>query len=220
MIYLDKDPTLKTLALQEALKARGLYTGELDNWPGPRTEDALEAYQILIKTGLAPVETKIPEGVIGKYRDISERGVELIKHFESFFPKAYKDPVGVWTIGWGHTGLTHKDGTVRAGRVITKEEGEALFRHDMDFFEGRVSKFITVPLNDDEFAALVSFDFNTGGLGDSTLRRLLNAGDRKGAALQFRRWNKAGGKVLAGLTRRRKSEENLFNGLKNPIVKA
>lgn len=212
MIYLAKDPTLNTLLRQEALHARGLYNGDLDNWDGPRTQDAYTAFML----GFAPAKPT----VTNYHRDISARGIELVKHFEGIFLTAYQDSVGVWTIGWGHTGLTHMDGTVRKGRKITLEEAEQLLRHDMDYFEGRVSSLINVDLNDDEFAALVSFDFNTGGLDDSTLRRKLNAGDRTGSAEEFLRWNKAGGKVLAGLTRRRKSERNLFLGEANFIVKA
>ncbi len=213
VIHFDKDPSLKTLLLQEALAARGFYGGDLDNWTGPRTEDALEAFQAHMEP-YAPA----PSDPGNKHRDISAKGIEMIKHFEGWFPTAYLCPAGVWTIGYGHTGLKHKDGTVHRGRKITEEEGEQLFRYDMDRFEGRVLKFVKVPLNDDEFAALVSFDYNTGSLGDSTLLRMLNAGDRAGAADQFLRWDKANGKVLSGLTRRRKSERNLFLGCKDPIV--
>jgi lysozyme len=212
MIQIGKDPTLKTLLIQEALQARGLYTGELDNWPGPRTEDALEAFQ-------AQIRSKLPTNPENLHRDISPEGLDLIKHFEGLFLEAYKCPAGVWTIGYGHTGLRHKDGTVYPGRRITEADAEALLRRDMDYFEGRVASLINVPLADHEFAALVSFDFNTGGLADSTLRRQLNSGNRSAAAEQFLRWNKAGGKVLAGLTRRRQSERNLFLGLRDFLVK-
>lgn len=212
MIHIAKDPTLKSLLLQEALKTRGLYTGEIDNWWGPRSTDAYQAF--------LTAQTPAPAGLTNSFRDISADGIALVKHFEGLYLKAYQDSVGVWTIGWGHTGLTHKDGTVKAGRVITRDEAGTLLRYDMDFFEGRVCRFISVPLSDDEYAALVSFDFNTGGLGDSTLRRKLNAGDRAGAANEFQRWNKAGGRVLAGLTRRRKSERNLFLGKRPFIVPA
>jgi lysozyme len=147
------------------------------------------------------------------HRDIRDAGLELIKQFEGLFLSAYKCPAGVWTIGWGHTGLKHKDGTVYPGRTISKAEAEKLLRHDLDVFEGRVLSFITVPLKDHEFSALVSFDFNTGGLGDSTLRRKLNAGDRAGAAAEFPRWNKVAGKTLAGLTRRREAERKMFLGI-------
>jgi lysozyme len=210
MIYFDKDPTLKTLLQQEALKARGYYTGELDNWAGPRYQDALHAFQM----ELTPEPLSDPTNL---HRDIHAEGVELIKHFEGLFLEAYKCPAGVYTVGYGHTGLKHKDGTVYPGRKVTKEEAEALLRYDLDVFEGRVMRLVTVPLNDDEFAALVSFDFNTGGLADSTLRRKLNAGDHSGAASEFARWNKAGGKTLAGLTRRRTAEAKLFLG-KRPFL--
>jgi|SRR5262252_999770 len=151
-------------------------------------------------------------------RIIGTRGLELVKHFESLRLYAYQDPVGVWTIGWGHTGLKHEDGTVHRGRKITEQEAENLLVHDMKHFCSRVEKLITVALTDDQFDALVSFDFNTGGLGKSTLRKLLNKGDYEGAAEEFPKWNKAGGKVLRGLTRRRKSEQNLFNGKEDYIV--
>jgi lysozyme len=211
MIHTEKDPTLRTMLIQEALKSRGLYMGEPDNWAGPRTEDAYQAFLL----ALAP---QAPTPVIGsKYRDISAEGRQLVKEFEGLYLEAYQDEVGIWTIGWGHTGLNHNDGTVFRGRKITREKAEELFTRDMDFFEGRVERLISMALNADEFAALVSFDFNTGGLQDSTLRRLLNAGDRSGAAEQFPRWNKAGGTVLAGLTRRRLSERNLFLG-KRPFL--
>ena len=208
MIHIEKDPTLGILLMQEALKARGLYTGKLDNWPGPRFEDALSAFQHQMKP--QPAGTPFP-------RKISADGLALIKEFEGLFLDAYQDGGGVWTIGWGHTGMTHMDGTVRKGRKITREEAENLLAYDLRNFEARVEKFITVPLNDDEFAALVSFDFNTGGLGDSTLRRLLNAEKRTEAAMQFTRWNKDNGRVVAGLTRRRQSERNLFLG-KRPFI--
>ena len=209
-IYIDKDPTLETLARQEALKTRGLYDGQLDNWDGPRTEDAQEAFRLIID----PPEDKSKN----LHRDINAAGIELIKHFEGCFLTSYQDSVGVWTIGWGHTGLTHRDGSVHHGITITAAEAERLLHHDMDNFEGRVEKYIGVALNDDEFAALVSFDFNTGGIAKSTLRRKLNAGDREGAANELLRWDKAGGRTLAGLTRRRKSERRLFLSQSPAIV--
>jgi lysozyme len=153
-----------------------------------------------------------------EHRQINERGFFLVKHFEGLQLNAYKDEVGVWTIGWGHTGLQHKDGTVHEGRTITLEEANLLLRYDMHQFESRVSTFATVPLTDDQFSALVSFDFNLGKLGRSTLLKKLNARDYIGASKEFPKWNKAKGKVLKGLTLRRLSEKNLFNGLENYIV--
>lgn len=142
--------------------------------------------------------------------NISAQGVQLVKHFEGLFLKAYLCPAGVWTIGYGHTGLTHNDGTVKAGRKITEAEAEALLFHDLNHFAPSVEKLVKVPLAQHEFDALVSFHFNTGGLGKSTLLKKLNAGDRSGAALEFLKWTKGGGKVLPGLVRRRKAEQYLF----------
>ena len=211
MIHIEKDPTLETMLVQEALKARGLYTGPVDNWAGPRTEDALAAFQREMK----PLSPDVQQ--VRTPRAISKDGLALIKEFEGLFLEAYQDGGGVWTIGWGHTGLVHNDGTVYRGRKITVEEAERLLAYDLRVFEARVERFITVPVNDDIFAALVSFDFNTGGLGDSTLRRLLNEGKYTEAAMQFTRWNKDNGRTIPGLTRRRQSERNLFLG-KRPFI--
>ena len=147
--------------------------------------------------------------------EISNEGLALVRHFESLFLTAYKDGGGVWTIGWGHTGLQHQDGTVYPGRKITKPEAVQLLAYDMNQFESRVIALVTVPLTQWEFDALVSFDFNTGGLtlrkgAPSTLLRKLNAGDREGAAAEFLKWNKDNGKVVKGLTRRRNAERAMF----------
>lgn len=152
---------------------------------------------------------------------INENGLRLIKHFESLKLTAYQDSIGVWTIGWGHTGLTHRDGTVYEGRTITEEEAEGLLRHDVSLFEKAVNRSVRVELNPDQFSALVSFTFNLGerNLKRSTLLRKLNEGNYFGAAKEFKRWNRAGGKRLAGLVRRRLSERNLFCSFPNPIVK-
>jgi lysozyme len=155
---------------------------------------------------------------VSSERHINQDGLELVKHFEGFYPKAYKDPVGIYTIGWGHTGLTHQDGTVYPGRTITKAEGEQLLKHDMGVFEKRVKDLVEVPLDDNQFSALVSFDFNTGGLAKSTLLKKLNAGNYADASAEFEKWVFAGGKKLAGLVRRRKSERNLFLSQKPYIV--
>ena len=163
-------------------------------------------------------------------RRINGRGLALVKHFESCFLRAYKCPAGVWTIGWGHTGLKHRDGTVYPGRVITQAKADDLLAYDMGVFERDVESLIKVPVNDDQFAALVSFAFNVGsdidvdkiaeGLGDSTLLTRLNAGDFVRAADEFLKWNKSGGRVLRGLTRRRVSERRLFLGYRDFIVRA
>jgi lysozyme len=135
-----------------------------------------------------------------------------VKEFEGCQLTAYRDEVGVWTIGWGHTGLQHNDGTVYRGRTITQQQADQLLRYDMHQFEARVSTLVKVPLTDDQFSALVSFDFNTGSLGTSTLLKLLNRRQYEQAGDQLLRWVYAGGRVYKGLVRRRRSERNLYRG--------
>lgn len=138
---------------------------------------------------------------------ISQKGMKLIQDFEGLALKAYKDSVGVLTVGWGSTG-SH----VTAGMTITKEQAEQLLKKDLERFEKGVSDLVKVPLNQNQFDALVSFSFNLGlgNLKSSTLLKKLNASDYIGASKEFERWNRAGGKVLNGLTRRRIAERDLF----------
>lgn len=138
----------------------------------------------------------------------SQKGLDLIKSFEGLRLSAYKDVVGVVTIGYGTTS------GVKMGDTITKERAEQLLREDVERFEQQVLRLVRVPLSQGQHDALVSFVYNlgAGNLSNSTLLRLLNAGDYAGAAAQFDRWNKAGGKVLAGLVRRRAAERALFEG--------
>lgn len=140
------------------------------------------------------------------HRAINPEGLELIKRFEGCELKAYKCPAGVWTIGYGSTG-SH----VKPGMTITQDQAEELLRSDLRRFEDYVDQNCS-PCSDNQFAALTSFAFNLGegNLKTSTLRRMHMAGDYEGAALQFRRWNKAGGKILPGLVRRRNAEEALY----------
>jgi len=138
----------------------------------------------------------------------SQKGLDLIKSFEGLRLSAYKDVVGVVTIGYGTTS------GVKMGDTITKERAEQLLREDVERFEQQVLRLVRVPLSQGQHDALVSFVYNlgAGNLSNSTLLRLLNAGDYAGAAAQFDRWNKAGGKVLSGLVRRRAAERALFEG--------
>ena len=136
----------------------------------------------------------------------SQRGLSLIKSFEGLRLLAYRDAVGVWTIGYGATR------GVKAGMSITNEQAERMLLNDVQRFEPEVERLVTEPLNRNQWDALVSFTYNLGAanLESSTLLRLLNRGDYAGAAEQFPRWNKAGGKVLPGLVRRREAERVLF----------
>lgn len=156
-----------------------------------------------------------------KAKQTNAEGLELIKHFESLRLTAYQDSVGVWTIGWGHTGLSHNDGTVHAGREITEGEAVDLLKKDLAEFEAAVARNVTVDLNENQFSALVSFTFNLGetNLKKSTLLKKLNRKDFFAAGGEFKKWNKAGGRRLAGLVRRRLSERNLFCSFPNPILK-
>lgn len=169
-------------------------------------------------------------------RDVPDEGVELIKAFEGIPDgdpstvniDAYLDPVGIWTIGWGHA-IPYKGEWLRGAQNkavaralypggITRAQAEALLRGDLIDTAASVASLVTVPINDGQFGALVAFAFNvgTGALGKSTLLRKLNAGDVAGAADQFLVWNKGriGGVLqeLPGLTRRRKAERALFMG--------
>ena len=136
----------------------------------------------------------------------SNNGINLIKQFEGCALSAYKCPAGVWTIGYGHT----KD--VKQGMKITTNQATSLLKEDLATYENYVNKYVKVKLNQNQFDALVSFTFNCGGgaLKSSTLLKKLNKADYTGAANELLRWNKANGKILAGLTRRRKAEKALF----------
>ena len=141
----------------------------------------------------------------------SEKGIALIKQFEGCKLTAYQDSVGVWTIGYGWTQPV--DGKpIRAGMTIKQETAERLLKTGLVSYESDVSRLVKVGVTQGQFDALVSFTYNLGArsLSTSTLLRKLNAGDYAGAAEEFLRWNKAGGKVLTGLTRRREAERALF----------
>lgn len=141
----------------------------------------------------------------------SEKGIALIKQFEGCKLTAYQDSVGVWTIGYGWTQPV--DGKpIRAGMTIKQETAERLLKTGLVSYESDVSRLVKVGVTQGQFDALVSFTYNLGArsLSTSTLLRKLNAGDYAGAADEFMRWNKAGGKVLNGLTRRREAERALF----------
>ena len=141
----------------------------------------------------------------------SDQGIALIKHHEGVRLTAYADPVGVLTIGYGHTSAAGAPQVTR-GMKITQAGADAILRQDLAKFEGYVSSAVKVPLNQNEFDALVSFTFNLGpgNLRSSTLLKKLNAGDRAGAADEFLKWTKAGGKTLPGLVKRREAERALF----------
>lgn len=141
----------------------------------------------------------------------SRAGRDLIKQFEGLRLDAYRDPVGIWTVGYGHT-------PAQPGQRISHAEAEELLDADLLTAESAVRAQITAPLTQGQFDALVSFTFNLGArrLQDSTLRRLLNGGDYAGAQEEFGRWIHAGGRKLPGLVARREAEAALFGASAPP----
>lgn len=141
----------------------------------------------------------------------SEEGVDLITGFEGTRFTAYDDGVGVWTIGTGTTVYPNGE-KVKQGDTCTPEQAKAYFKHDLAKFEKAVNESVTVTLTQNQFDALVSLTYNigSGAFKSSNLLKLLNKGDYQGAADQLLRWNKAKGKVLNGLVRRREAERVLF----------
>lgn len=150
-----------------------------------------------------------------KLHRLNAEGLALIKRHEGLRLSAYLCPAGVPTIGYGHTG------DVKLGMKITEHQADVILALDLERFEAGVSELLRgVEVNENEFAALVSFAFNVGldndkdgkaeGLGDSSLLRKLRAGDRKGAADEFLKWVNANGKPLPGLVKRRQDERALF----------
>lgn len=134
-------------------------------------------------------------------------GVLLIKSFEALKLNAYLCPARVWTIGYGHTK------TAKAGMRITPEWALDLLRDDLQDAENAVNQSVKVKLTQNQFDALVSFVFNVGGgaFRKSTLLKLLNKGQYDAVPAQLMRWNRAGGKALPGLTRRRVEEAALWS---------
>ena len=137
---------------------------------------------------------------------ISQEGLSLIKKFEGCRLEAYYCSGGVLTIGYGHTG------GVKESDTITQEEAEKLLRADVFKFEEYVEDNVMVELDQGQFDALVAWTFNLGpgNLRESTMLKKLNNADYESVPFEMRRWNKAGGKTLDGLIRRRNAEALLF----------
>ncbi|RFB01473.1 lysozyme [Parvularcula marina] len=138
---------------------------------------------------------------------ISNDGIALIKRFEGLELEAYRDAVGILTIGYGHTG-----DDVYEGQVINEAEAEAILRRDLDRFEVAVNEGIKAPTAQSMFDAFVSLSFNigSGAFKKSTALKRHNKRDYVGASEAITWWNKAGGNVLTGLVRRRAAEEALY----------
>lgn len=150
---------------------------------------------------------------------ISPTGLAIVKAFEGCLApvpgrpgyfKPYVDPVGVLTIGYGHT--NHHEPKFTSSTIWSQQQCDEALAGDMATFETHVARQAKVALTQYEFDALVSWSYNTGGPSTATLWRKLNAGDKASVPRELAKWNRGGGKVLNGLTRRRKSEGELFAG--------
>ena len=147
-----------------------------------------------------------PKSGVRTNMHISAEGLSLIKKFEGCELKAYRCAANVLTIGYG----TIKN--VTEGMEITQEEAETLLQEEMHEYEGYINDMVKVPLEQHQFDAMVSWVFNlgSGNLSSSTLLKKLNNSEYDEVPAQIRRWNKAGGKVLDGLIRRREAEAKMF----------
>jgi len=138
----------------------------------------------------------------------SAEGIALIKKFEGCELEAYQCSAGVWTIGYGHT----KD--VEEGDTISKDQAEEMLVEELHEYENYINEYVNVALSQNQFDALVSWVYNLGpaNLKASTMLKVLNDGKYEDVPYQMKRWNKAGGKVLDGLVRRREAEALLYQG--------
>ncbi|MDR0273876.1 MAG: lysozyme [Burkholderiaceae bacterium] len=143
---------------------------------------------------------------------LSQQGLDLIKQFEGFRAAPYLDAVGIPTIGYG---ATYYPGGARVRMTdppMTEAHASLLLESMVHRFADAINGCVQAPLTQPQFDALVCWAYNVGieAARHSTLVRLLNEGDCAAAADQFLRWNRAGGRELAGLTRRREAERGLF----------
>ena len=139
---------------------------------------------------------------------ISDEGIQLIKKFEGCKLEAYQDAVGIWTIAYGRI----KE--VKEGDTCSQEQAEEWLHEELHEYQSYIEDMVEVSLLQNQFDALVSWVYNLGpsNLKSSTLLKVLNSGEYKNVPEQIKRWNKAGGKVLEGFTRRRNAEALFFEG--------
>lgn len=143
---------------------------------------------------------------------INDATIALVKEFEGLRLSAYRDSVGVWTIGYGTTAAAGVGIEPKAGMTITKDDAEMYLRRGLEKFALQIRGHITAPITPNEFGAFLSLAYNIGptAFKKSSALRKFNQGDKAGAANAILLWNKAGGKVLKGLQRRRDAERELF----------
>lgn len=143
---------------------------------------------------------------------ISDAALELIKEFEGLRLEAYRDPVSIVTIGYGYTNGAGYGPGVQMGDTWTAQQAEDMLREGVMRFANNIQRHFTIKPNPDQFGGFVSLAYNIGWQSfiKSTALKRWNAGDVKGSAEAVTWWNKAGGKVLRGLVRRREAEAALI----------
>lgn len=144
---------------------------------------------------------------------ISSNGIELIKQFEGLSLVPYLCPANIPTIGWGNTFYENMKKVTLQDEPITRERADSLFNFLVTTnYVNVVNRLVIVDINQNQFDALVSFVYNigSGNFEKSTLLKKVNQSDFIGASLEFEKWNKANGKILNGLTKRRLAEKELF----------
>lgn len=142
-----------------------------------------------------------------------KKGLELIKKYEGFYSKPYLDPIGIPTIGYGATYYPNKVKVTMKDKPLTEKQASELLVNMLKVYENQVALLVKKPINQNQFDALVSFTYNLGAtnFGKSTLLKKLNNNPHDPTIRQeFEKWNRAGGKVLNGLIKRRKDEANLY----------
>lgn len=144
--------------------------------------------------------------------NINQATVDLVKRFEGLRLTSYKDSVGVWTIGYGTTSRAGLGVSVGAGMTITEAQAEEYLRLGLEKFAKSITRGFKVTASDNEFGAMLSLAYNIGpgAFLKSTCLKRFNAGDTAGAAEALTWFNKAGGKKLRGLVRRRQAEQDLM----------
>lgn len=186
-------------------------------------QDEVDALGVILESGAKPAAPSAPERAFVPTR-VSAEGEQLIKRFEGCarlrpdgLVEAYPDPGtggDPWTIGWGATGQDHfTGGKIRRGTVWTQAQCDQRLREDLPRYAREVIAALGPAISatsQAQFDALVSFHYNTGAIARATLTRKHVAGDYAGAADEFRRWTRAGGRVLQGLVRRRAAEADLY----------
>jgi lysozyme len=143
---------------------------------------------------------------------VNAAGMALIESFEGCRTEAYQDCSGIWTIGYGHTSSAGPP-AVEPGTTVSKPEALAILQTDVGNFSKGVEACLRVPLNDEQFSALVSFAYNIGltAFGKSSVLRAVNAGQFKAVPGLMAMWIKAGGRIVPGLVARRAAEAALFS---------